>query len=95
MNITNDDIKQLRSRFLEETKTIRNQIDNKKAKIEQEQKTLRNHQKRYDEKIKEYENEVNNLITKLVLRNGVDTNQAKNIYNYLMEGNSNETESEN
>jgi peptidoglycan hydrolase CwlO-like protein len=95
MNISNDDIKKLRSRFLEETKTIRNQIDNKKAKIEQEQKTLRNHQKRYDEKLTEYENEVNNLITKLVLRNGVDTNQAKSIYNYLMEGNSNGTESEN
>ena len=95
MNITNDDIKKLRSRFLEETKTIRNQIDNKKAKIEQEQKTLRNHQKRYDEKIKEYENEVNNLITHLVLRNGIDNIQAKSIYNYLMEGNSNGTESEN
>lgn len=95
MNISNDDIKKLRSRFLEEIKTIRNQIDNKKAKIEQEQKTLRNHQKRYDEKLTEYENEVNNLITKLVLRNGVDTNQAKSIYNYLMEGNSNGTESEN
>lgn len=95
MTITNDDIKKLRSRFLEETKTLRNQIDNKKAKIEQEQKTLRNHQKRYDEKIKEYENEVNNLITHLVLRNGIDNNQAKTIYNYLMEGNSNGKESEN
>jgi len=92
---SNEDIKKLRSNFLEKTKTLREQIDNKKAKIEQEQKTLRNHQKRYDEKIKEYENEVNNLITHLVLRNGVDTNQAKSIYNYLMEGDSNGTESEN
>lgn len=95
MNISNDDIKKLRSRFLEETKTLRKQIDNKKAKIEQEQKTLRNHQKRYDEKIKEYEYEVNNLITHLVLRNSIDNNQAKTIYNYLMEGNSNGKESEN
>ena len=95
MNITNDDIKKLRSRFLEETKTLRKQIDNKKSKIEQEQQTLRNHQKRYDEKLTEYENEVNNLITHLVLRNGADTNQAKSIYNYLMEGNSNGKESEN
>lgn len=92
---SNEDIKKLRSNFLEKTKTLREQINNKKAKIEQEQKTLRNHQKRYDEKIKEYENEVNNLITHLVLRNGVDTNQAKSIYNYLMEGDSNGTESEN
>lgn len=92
---SNEDIKKLRSNFLEKTKTLREQIDNKKAKIEQEQKTLRNHQKRYDEKIKEYENEVNNLITHLVLRNGVDINQAKSIYNYLMEGDSNGTESEN
>lgn len=84
MNISNDDIKKLRASFLDDTKTLRKQIDNKKAKIEQEQKTLRNHQKRLDEHIEDYKNEVNKLITKLVLHQNVDNVQAQQIYNYLM-----------
>lgn len=84
MNISNDVIQKLRASFLDDTKTLRKQIDNKKAKIEQEQKTLRNHQKRLDEHIEDYKNEVNKLITQLVLKQNIDNGQAQKIYNYLM-----------
>lgn len=42
---SNEDIEKLRTDFLNKTKALREQIDNKKAKIEKDQQTLRNHQK--------------------------------------------------
>lgn len=80
----NEDIKKLRSDFLEKTKALREQIDNKKSKIEKEQQTLRNHQKKLDTQVQSYENEVNSLITELVLKGNRDTNEVQKIYNYLM-----------
>ncbi|MFD0441335.1 hypothetical protein ACFV1P_12885 [Staphylococcus warneri] len=80
----NEDIKKLRSAFLEKTKALREQIDNKKSKIEKEQQTLRNHQKKLDTQVQSYENEVNSLITELVLKGNRDTNEVQKIYNYLM-----------
>lgn len=81
---SNEDIKKLRSDFLEKTKTIREQIDNKKAKIEKDQQTLRNHQKKLDLQQQSYENEVNSLVTELILKDGRDKNEVQEIYNYLM-----------
>ncbi|MBF0770574.1 hypothetical protein [Staphylococcus warneri] len=82
-----EDIKKLRSDFLEKTKALREQIDNKKAKIEKEQQTLRNHQKKLDTQVQSYENQVNSLITELVLKGDRDTNEVQKIYNYLMKFN--------
>lgn len=79
-----DDIKKLRSDFLEKTKTLREQIDNKKAKIEKDQQTLRNHQKKLDLQQQSYENEVNGLVTELVLKDGRNKDEVQKIYNYLM-----------
>ncbi|MBM6053314.1 hypothetical protein H6L70_11815, partial [Staphylococcus epidermidis] len=60
---SNEDIEKLRTDFLNKTKALREQIDNKKAKIEKDQQTLRNHQKKLDTQVQSYENEVNALIT--------------------------------
>lgn len=79
-----EDIKKLRSDFLEKTKTLREQIDNKKAKIEKDQQTLRNHQKKLDLQQQSYENEVNGLVTELVLKDGRNKDEVQKIYNYLM-----------
>lgn len=84
MTITNESITNMRKEFLSKTSTLRKQIDNKKAKIESEQKTLRNHQKRFDEQVEDYKNEVNNIITQLVLKQNVDPEEVKKIYSYLM-----------
>ncbi|MCO6290662.1 hypothetical protein [Staphylococcus epidermidis] len=81
---SNEDIKKLRSDFLEKTKTLREQIDNKKAKIEKDQQTLRNHQKKLDAQQQSYENEVNSLVTELVLKDGRNKDEVQKIYNYLM-----------
>lgn len=81
---SNEDIKKLRSDFLEKTKTLREQIDNKKAKIEKDQQTLRNHQKKLDTQQQSYKNEVNSLVTELILKDGRDKNEVQEIYNYLM-----------
>lgn len=90
---SNEDIKKLRSNFLEKTKTLREQIDNKKAKIEKEQKTLRNHQKKLDVQQQSYENEVNGLVTELILKDGRDKDQVQKIYNYLMNFNQSDEQS--
>lgn len=81
---SNEDIKKLRSDFLEKTKTLREQINNKKAKIEKDQQTLRNHQKKLDLQQQSYENEVNGLVTELVLKDGRNKDEVQKIYNYLM-----------
>lgn len=81
---SNEDIEKLRTDFLNKTKALREQIDNKKAKIEKDQQTLRNHQKKLDTQVQSYENEVNALITKLVLKDGIDKNKVQEIYNFLM-----------
>lgn len=78
--------KKLRTKFLTKTDNLRNQIDNKKEKIEREQKILRNHQKKFNEQLETYKNEVNRIITKLTLQNDVNQSYVKSIYNYLMDG---------
>ncbi|MDU7037927.1 MAG: hypothetical protein E6346_00840 [Lactococcus lactis] len=90
---SNEDIKKLRSDFLEKTKTIREQIDNKKAKIEKDQQTLRNHQKKLDLQQQSYENEVNGLVTELVLKDGRNKDEVQKIYNYLMNFNTSDEQS--
>ncbi|ETJ20654.1 hypothetical protein Q604_UNBC18394G0001, partial [human gut metagenome] len=45
---------------------------------------MRNHQKKLDTQVQSYENEVNALITKLVLKDGIDKNKVQEIYNFLM-----------
>lgn len=86
-------IKKLRSDFLEKTKTLREQIDNKKAKIEKDQQTLRNHQKKLDAQQQSYENDVNGLVTELVLKDGRNKDEVEQIYNYLMNFNTSDEQS--
>lgn len=88
-----EDIKKLRSDFLEKTETLREQIDNKKAKIEKDQQTLRNHQKKLDAQQQSYENEVNGLVTELVLKDGRNKDEVQKIYNYLMNFNTSDKQS--
>lgn len=90
---SNEDIKKLRSDFLEKTKTLREQINNKKAKIEKDQQTLRNHQKKLDLQQQSYENEVNGLVTELVLKDGRNKDEVQKIYNYLMNFNTSDEQS--
>jgi len=88
-----EDIKKLRSDFLEKTETLREQIDNKKAKIEKDQQTLRNHQKKLDAQQQSYENEVNGLVTELVLKDGRNKDEVQKVYNYLMNFNTSDKQS--
>ena len=81
-----EEITNMRNNFKSKTATLRKQIDNKKHKIEQEQKTLSKHQKKYNEQLEEYKNDVNKLITKLVLKDNIDQRKIKSIYQYLMTG---------
>lgn len=77
-------LEKLRTNFLTKTENLREQIDNKKEKIEREQKILRNHQNKFNEQIETYKNEVNSIITRLVLQNDVEQSEVKDIYNYLV-----------
>ncbi len=80
----NNKIIKLKHDFQSKTEKLRTQIDNKKAKIEQEQATLRKHQKNYDDQKKAYENDVNALMTQLMLKENCSQEQAKKIYDDLM-----------